>query len=172
MEQLRAILLDTTLQENFKWRAPCYTFEKKNIAIIGNFKAACTPGFFKGALLKYEVGILAKPGKNSNASRMFRFTSVGEIIVQEPLIRAYVEEAIEIEKAGLKIPTKQLDEFEFPEELQEKFKDDPIFENAFRQLTPGRQKGYLLHFNGAKQSKTRMNRIENYTPIKIIPLFI
>lgn len=159
---LREIALDCQLSEAFKWKQPCYTFHAKNIAILGGFKAYCFISFFKGALLKDDAQCLRKPGENSNASRMLTFTSIQEIQEQEATIKTYIYEAIQIEKAGLKVEPKKIEEFEVPVELQQKFENDPDFKMAFEALTPGRRKAYLLYFAAAKQRKTRISRIDNY----------
>jgi uncharacterized protein YdeI (YjbR/CyaY-like superfamily) len=160
---LRNILLECGLTEEIKWGAPCYLFEKTNIIILHNFKAYCAIGFFKGALLKDAKGLLKKPGENTQGGRVFPFTNTKEIVKQKALIKAYIFEAIEIEKAGIKVvPT--LTPIEIPEELQHQFKKNAAFKKAFYQLTPGRQRAYLIHFTGAKQSATRTSRIEKFIP--------
>jgi len=164
LEKLRTILLDCQLTEEVKWRVPCYTFEGNNIVIIGTLKECCTFGFFKGALLKDTDNILVKPGENTQSARMVRFTNVQEIEALEPILKAYIDEAIEVEKAGLKVEFKPVSEFDIPEELQTRFAELPAFKAAFEALTPGRQKGYLLHFAAPKQSKTRESRIEKCIP--------
>ena len=164
LEQLRAIVLTCPLTEQFKWRQPCYVFEKSNVVILSGFKEYCALSFFKGALLKDPHGLLVAPGENSQSSRIIKFTNVQEIIEMEEILRAYIDEAIEVEKAGLKVEFKPKSEYAVPEELQSKFDEDPVFKTAFEALTPGRQKGYLLYFAGAKQSKARTARIEKYTP--------
>lgn len=162
MGQLRAILLDCGLTEELKWNQPCYTFHKRNIVIIGGFKEYCALLFFKGALLNDANGILVKPGEHTQAGRQLRFTSVREIIRMEPILKAYIYEAIEVEKVGLKVIFKKHTGFKIPEELQKKFDERPILRTAFGGLTPGRQRAYNLYFSGAKQSKTREARIEKY----------
>lgn len=164
LETLRAIVLDCGLTEELKWGVPCYTFQDKNILIVGAFKDYCAVSFFKGSLLKDADGVLISPGENSQAARMFRFTSVQEILKMEPVLRAYIHEAIEVEKAGLKVPFKPISEHKIPEELQRKLDEDPAFNSAFNALTPGRQRGYLIYFSQPKQSKTREARIEKYMP--------
>jgi uncharacterized protein YdeI (YjbR/CyaY-like superfamily) len=164
LKKLRTIVLSSGLTEELKWRSPCYVHEKSNIVILGEFKEYCALSFFKGALLKDPKKILAKPGDNTQSGRLLRFTSVKEITALEPTIKAYLEEAIVVEESGAKINYKPVAEYEIPEELQNKFDDDSKFESAFDKLTPGRQKAYLLHFAGAKQSKTRTTRIESCTP--------
>lgn len=160
--QLRQVLLATDLTEEWKWKQPCYTFDKKNVAIISPFKNYCALSFFKGVLLKDPNKMLVAPGKDSQTSRMFKFTQVDEIVELTPIIKAYIEEAIEIEKSGLQVVMKKTEEFAVPEELAQIFIEMPEFKEAFYQLTPGRQRGYLLNFAAAKQSKTRTARIEKY----------
>ena len=159
---LRRLLLDCGLNEEFKWKQPCYTFKDNNVAIISDFKAYCSIGFFKGSLLKDGQGVLISPGENSQSSRQLRFTSTQQIVDQESIIKAYIFEAIEVEKAGLKVSFKKSSEYDIPEELQLVLDQDAEFRTAFEALTPGRQRGYLLHFAGAKQSETRLSRIEKY----------
>lgn len=163
LEQLRAILLDCGLSEELKWEQPCYTFENHNIAIIGEFKDNCILSFFKGALLNDAKGILTKPGENTQAGRVIRFTGVKEIVELEPVLKAYIYEAVEIEKAGLKVDFKPLAEHKIPEEFQNKLDENQSLKTAFEALTPGRQRAYLLHFSQPKQSKTRESRIEKCT---------
>ena len=160
---LRTIVVDTPLTEEFKWRTPCYTFQKKNVVLIGAFSDNCVLSFFKGALLKDPLDILTKPGENTQAARVVRFTSLQEIIELEPVLKAYIEEAIEVEKAGLKVDVKKEAE-PVPAEFQKKLDESPALQTAFAALTPGRQRAYLMHFSAAKQSQTRMNRVEKYIP--------
>lgn len=160
MTELRRILLDTELTEEVKWSVPCYTYDGKNILILSAFNDYCSVSFFKGALLKDPHNVLIQPTKNSHASRALRFTDVNTVREMEATIKDLVQSAIEIEKAGLEVPPKATSDFDFPDELISAFEDDPAFESAFYALTPGRQRGYLLHFSGAKQSKTRISRIE------------
>ena len=162
LEQLRAILLDCQLTEELKWRSPCYTFQKQNIAILGGFKAYCALSFFKGALLQDTHGLLVSPGENSQSGRLFKFTDVKQIVAMAPQIKAYIYEAIEVEKAGVKVAFKQNKDLMFPEELQQQLKASPGLKSAFEALTPGRQRGYNLYFSAPKQSKTRTARIEKY----------
>src|SRR6266478_3968880 len=163
-EKLRAILLDCGLTEELKWGCPCYTFEKRNIVLIHGFKEYCALLFFKGALLNDANGILVQQTKNVQASRQIRFTpangGIREIVKLKPVLKAYIYEAIEVEKAGLKVPLKKTKEFSMPEEFQNKLNENRALKKAFNALTPGRQRGYLLYFSGAKQSKTREARIE------------
>lgn len=164
LEQLRAIILDCGLTEELKWEQPCYTFEKNNIAIIGEFKDCCILSFFKGALLNDAKGILSKPGENTQAGRVIRFTDVKKIVELEPVLKTYIYEAVEIEKAGLKVDFKPISEHKIPEEFQNKLNENPTLKHAFEALTPGRQRAYLLHFSQPKQSKTRESRIEKSIP--------
>lgn len=161
-EKLRDIVLDCELTEEFKWMHPCYTFEKKNIVIIHGFKEYCALLFHKGALLKDTNGILIQQTENVQAARQIRFTNVQEIVEMEPILKAYIYEAIEVEKAGLEVNFKKNTEFVIPEELQIKFDEIPALKTAFEELTPGRQRAYILYFSGAKQSKTRESRVEKY----------
>lgn len=165
LEKLRAILLETELTEELKWSVPCYTYEGGNVLLMSAFKEFCSLSFFKGVLLKDPQGILVAPGENSQAVRMFKFTSVDEIKTLEPTIKAYIQEAIEVEKAGLEVEFKKTAEYEIPEEFQNVLDNDPALKMAFEALTPGRQRGYLLYFSSAKQPQTRINRIEKYTPM-------
>ena len=162
--KLRAIVLKAGLTEEWKWRAPCYTHQGSNVVILGDFKEFCTVSFFKGGLLKDPHNVLVKPGENTRAARMIRLTSVEEIEELEPIIIAYLHEAIAVEEAGLQVDFSKGREVEIPAELQTKFDEHPKFETAFDALTPGRQRAYLLHFSSAKQSQTRTTRIEKYIP--------
>src|SRR6266481_8436462 len=157
MEKLRRIILDCQLTEELKWGKPCYTFQKSNIVIIQGFKEFCALLFCKGALLKDRHGILKKFGWQ--AARRIPFTDVREILEMEAILRAYICEAIEAEKAGLKVNYKKKPE-RIPEELQNKLDEIPALKTAFKALTPGRQRGYILYFSAAKQSKTRESRVE------------
>ncbi|WP_031461872.1 YdeI/OmpD-associated family protein [Paenibacillus polymyxa] len=160
MEKLRAIMLDCQLTEELKWGKPCYMFQNSNIAIIQGFKEHCALMFFKGALLKDPNGILIKPGEDTQAGRQIRFTNVEEIVEMETILKAYIIEAIEVEKAGLKVDFKKNTELIFPEEFQAKLDENPALKTAFAALTPGRQRAYIMHFAAPKQSKTRESRIE------------
>ncbi len=162
-EILREICLQDELIEELKWGQPCYTHNGNNVVIIGGFKNYIALSFFKGALLKNENGILIQQTKNVQAGRQLRFQSLNEIVEKEMLIKAYLKEAIEIEKAGVKMPVVEKEELNIPEELQMKFNQNPAFANAFYALTPGRQRGYVFFFTGAKKSETRVARIEKYT---------
>jgi len=157
--ELRRIVLDCGLQEEFKWSQPCYTFQNKNVLIVTAFKGYAAVAFFKGSLLKDTDGILITPGASSQAGRQLRFTDVGKIRDMESVIKAYIFEAIEVEKAGLQVKFKKNPE-PIPPELQEKLDTDYSFKMAFEALTPGRQRGYILHFSQPKQSKTRLSRID------------
>ena len=162
--QLRAIVLDCGLDEELKWGCPCYTFQKKNIVLIHVFKEYCALLFFKGALLNDTDNILVQQTKNVQSARQVRFTNLQEIIKSESILKAYIYEAIEVEKAGLKIDFKEKKALVFPEEFQKKLNQNPRLKTAFAALTPGRQRAYNLYFSAAKQSKTRESRIEKYIP--------
>ncbi len=161
-EQLRMIVLDCNLTEELKWGCPCYTFQEKNIVLIHGFKEYCALLFFKGALLKDAEGILIQQTENVQAARQIRFAGLREIADLEPIVKAYIQEAVEVEKAGLKVPMKKTPEFNMPEELQKMLEENPALEAAFEALTPGRQRAYLLYFSQPKQSKTRTSRVERY----------
>jgi uncharacterized protein YdeI (YjbR/CyaY-like superfamily) len=158
-KQLRRIVLDCGLDEEFKWSQPCYVFQKSNILLVTAFKEYAALAFFKGALLADPNGILVVPGANSQSVRQLRYTHVKDIIEMEPVLKAYIYEAIELEKIGLKVSYKKKPEA-IPEELQTKFDEIPELKPAFEALTPERQRGYILHISQAKQSKTRESRIE------------
>lgn len=157
---LRAIVIGSGLEEERKWGQPCYTFEGANVVIIGEFKDFCALNFFKGALLGDPEGVLEAPGANSRAARQFRFTGVDQIVGAEPVIRAYLAEAIKLEQSGARVDFDTGREMPIPEELEAKFAASSDFHAAFTALTPGRQREYLLHFGWAKQSSTRTSRIE------------
>lgn len=162
-ERLRSILLGfEELDEEIKWMHPCYTLEGKNIVLMHGFKDYCALLFHKGALLKDPDGILIQQTENVQAARQIRFTNVQEIIEMKPILEAYIQEAIEVEKAGLQVELKKTEEYSIPEELQTKFDEVPALKTAFEELTPGRQRAYILYFSKAKQSKTRESRIEKY----------
>jgi uncharacterized protein YdeI (YjbR/CyaY-like superfamily) len=163
-EAIRLICLDCQLTEELKWGKPCYAFEKRNIVIIQGFKEYCALLFTKGALLKDANGLLIAPTENMQAARQIRFTNIQEILELEPTLKAYIQEAIDAEKAGLKVKFKKTSEFKVAEEFQMKLDENSALKSAFNALTPGRQRGYLLYFSGAKQSKTRAARIERYMP--------
>ena len=160
LAKLRMIILDCGLTEELKWGQPCYTFQKSNIVLIHGFKEYCALLFFKGALLKDANGILIQQTENVQAARQIRFTNVREIVEMEPILKAYIYEAIEVEKAGLKVNFKKTSEFKIPEEFQKKLDETPALKKAFAALTPGRQRGYLFYFSQPKQSKTRESRVE------------
>jgi uncharacterized protein YdeI (YjbR/CyaY-like superfamily) len=162
IEMLRTIVLDCGLSEELKWGCPCYTFNESNIVLIHVFKEYCALLFFKGVLLKDAKGILVQQTENVQAARQIRFTDVKEIVKMKSILKSYIKEAIEIEKAGLKAPLKKTKEFSMPEEFKNKLDEIPALKTAFKSLTPGRQRGYLLYFSSAKQSKTREARIEKY----------
>ncbi|MGG4268409.1 YdeI/OmpD-associated family protein [Peribacillus simplex] len=163
-ELLRNIVLDCELTEEFKWMHPCYTFEEKNIVLIHGFKEYCALLFHKGSLLKDAQGILIQQTENVQAARQIRFTNVQEIVAMETTLKAYIHEAIEVEKAGLEVNFKKHEEYIIPEELQNKFDEIPALKTAFAALTPGRQRAYILHFTTPKQSKTRVSRVEKCMP--------
>ncbi|MFD2903888.1 YdeI/OmpD-associated family protein [Sphingobacterium anhuiense] len=160
---LRDIITENkSLEEEYKWMHPCYTLDEKNIVLIHGFKEYCALLFHKGALLKDPEGILIQQTENVQAGRQIRFKHIAEIITLRPVIQAYIQEAVEIEKAGLKVELKKVNDYPIPEEFQQVLAQDQELNTAFYSLTPGRQKGYLFYFNQAKQSKTRQNRIEKY----------
>lgn len=159
-EKLRMIILDCQLTEELKWRVPCYTFQKRNIVLIGLFKEYCALSFFKGALLHDTHGILIKQTENLQEARQIRFTNVREIVAIETILKAYIYEAIEVEKAGLKVIKKETSDFTIPEEFQNKLEEIPALKTAFEALTPGRQRAYIFYFSQPKQSKTRESRVE------------
>ena len=161
-DRLRTIVLDCGLTEELKWGCPCYTFENSNIVLIHGFKEYCALLFMKGALLKDAKGILIQQTKNVQAARQIRFTDVEEIIKMESILKGYIKEAIKVEKDGLKVPLKKASEFTMPEEFKNVLAETPALKKAFYALTPGRQRGYLLYFSSAKQSKTREARVEKY----------
>ena len=163
-EKLRSIVLDCGLTEELKWGNPCYTFEERNIVLIHGFKEYCALLFFKGALLHDANKILVQQTENVQSARQIRFTDVKEIVKMEPALKAYVYEAIEVEKAGLKVNFKKTTELEIPEEFQKKLNTTRGLKTAFKALTPGRQRAYLLYFSAPKQSKTRTARVEKSIP--------
>src|ERR1700676_2679125 len=164
LEKLRMIVLDCQLTEELKWGVPCYTFQKSNIVLIHGFKDYCALLFMKGALLKDPKGILIQQTKNVQAARQIRFASFADINKQKAAVKAYLREAIAVEKSGVKVEMKSAAQFDVPEEFLKPLDDDPKLAEAFHALTPGRQKGYLLHFAGAKQSATRAARVEKHVP--------
>ncbi|WOD43930.1 DUF1801 domain-containing protein [Hwangdonia lutea] len=163
LTKLREIILDCGLKEDFKWMHPCYTSNGKNIVLIHEFKDYCAILFHKGVLLKDSENILIQQAENTQSARQIRFTDTPEITEQKLIIKQYIEEAIAIEKLGLKVKKKKTSDFEMPKELEQKFTENPKFEKAFKSLTEGRQIGYLLYFNKPKQSKTKILRIEKNT---------
>lgn len=164
LQALRAILLDCRLTEEFKWNKPCYTFQNTNLVSIARLKNHCWIMFFKGALLSDPAGVLVKAGENSQSMRVIPFTNVGKIVELQALLKATVYEAIEAEKAGLKVPSIKHTDLIYPEEFNTKLDKMPDLKTAFEALTPGRQRGYNLYFTGAKQSRTRESRIEKCVP--------
>ncbi|MCM3203194.1 YdeI/OmpD-associated family protein [Paenibacillus illinoisensis] len=161
-ELLREIVLDCGLTEDFKWMHPCYTLDGKNIVLIHGFKEYCALLFHKGALLKDPHGILIQQTENVQAARQLRFTNAQTIQEMQLIIQDYIEEAVQIEKAGLQVELKKHDEYTLPEELANKFVEIPDLKTAFEGLTPGRQRAYIMHFSSPKQSKTRESRVEKY----------
>ncbi len=159
LELLRMIVLDCGLTEECKWGVPCYTFQNKNVLLLSAFKDYCSISFFKGSLLSDSRRLLTKPGKNSQAARLIKFTNSRGIKEIENDIKTYIYEAVEVEKAGLKVHFKKQPE-PIPEELEKKFEEDPMLKTAFESLTPGRQRGYIIYFSAPKQSKTKESRIE------------
>lgn len=162
--KLRKIVLETGLIEELKWGCPCYIFEKNNVVLIHDFKEYCAVLFFKGALLQDSHGMLIQQTENVQAARQMRFTSLEQVIEQQSILKTYIFEAIEVEKAGLKVVLKKPAEFEMAAEFQEKLNTNPGLKQAFEALTPGRQRAYLLHFSQPKQAKTREARVENCIP--------
>lgn len=163
-EKLRTIALKTELTEDLKWGCPCYTYEGKNIFLIHGFKEYCALLFFKGALMKDPENILIRQTENIQATRQIRFTKLQQIIDLENVLSNYIFEAVEIEESGAKVEMKKTHEFNIPEEFAQKLNENPELKKAFETLTPGRQRAYLLYFSSAKQSKTRISRIEKYIP--------
>lgn len=164
LKLLRSIVLECGLQEELKWGVPCYTWQGHNILIVAAFKAYASISFFKGSLLSDTAGLLVSPGENSQASRLIKYTDARTISKQKADLKAYIFEAIEVEKAGLKVEYKKVAEYPVPEEFQQKLDQLPKLKKAFEALTPGRQRAYLLHFGGAKQSQTRAARVEKWIP--------
>lgn len=163
LEKLRMIILDCQLAEEYKWGVPCYTFQKSNIALIHVFKEYCALLFFKGALLNDANGILVQQTKNTQAARQVRFSNIREIVEMEAILKAYIYEAIEVEKAGLQVHYKETGDYVIPKEFQKKLEEIPGLKMAFEELTPGRQRAYILYFSSPKQTKTREARIEKCT---------
>ncbi|MEI6754853.1 MAG: YdeI family protein [Paludibacter sp.] len=164
MEKLRAIVLDCQLYEDLKWGVPCYTFQNTNVVLIHAFKEYCAFLFFKGSLLNDSHGILVQQTENVQAGRQIRFSNVHEIVEKQDILKAYIYDAIELEKAGLKVEFKKTTEYNIPEEFKQKLDDFPALKTAFEALTPGRQRAYLFYFSQPKQSKTRESRIEILIP--------
>lgn len=164
IRQMRSIALGCGLEETLKWGCPCYVYNNANIVLIHVFKEYCAFLFFKGALLQDPNGILIQQTKNVQAARQIRFTNEQEIVQQKSLLKAYIYEAIEVEKAGLKVKLKKTSDYAMPEEFLARLNTMPSLKKAFEALTPGRQRGYLFYFGQAKQSKTRESRIEKYIP--------
>ncbi|AZZ92876.1 hypothetical protein EUZ85_19955 [Hahella sp. KA22] len=161
---LRRMALDCELVEELKWGKPCYTSQQNNIVILQGFKDFCALLFPKGALLKDPGSVLEKPGENTQSARRIPFTKAQDIAAMEAVIKAYIQEAVEVENAGLKVDFKTTEDYAIPEELQEKLDEIPAFKDAFNALTPGRRRGYLLHFSAPKQSKTRASRVAKHMP--------
>ncbi|MCA0364797.1 MAG: YdeI/OmpD-associated family protein [Bacteroidetes bacterium] len=164
VEKLRSLVLETGLTEDLKWGCPCYTLGKANVVLIHDFKEYCALLFFKGALLQNEDGLLIQQTENVQSARQMRFVNFQEVTDREAIIKARIFEAIEVEKAGLKVELKKTKDFEVPEEFQAVMDENPEIQTAFEALTPGRQRAYLFHFGQAKQSKTREARIEKFIP--------
>ncbi len=162
--QLRTIVLECGLTEELKWGKPCYTFQNNNVVLIHGFKEYCALLFHKGVLLDDAKNILVQQTENVQSARQIRFTTIQEVVEMKSILKAYILEAIEVEKAGLEVPMKKTSEFKVAMEFQTKLDENPALQKAFDALTPGRQRGYLLHFSGAKQSKTRKRRVEKYIP--------
>jgi len=162
---LRAIVLGCGLTEEFKWMHPCYSLDNHNVVLIHGFKKYCALLFTKGALLKDPQGILIQQTGNVQAARQIRFTSVGEIVKLKTTLKTYIKAAIAVEKAGLEVTYKKTSEFAIPDEFQKQLRENPALKTAFEALTPGRQRGYLLHFSAPKQSQTRESRIEKCLPL-------
>jgi uncharacterized protein YdeI (YjbR/CyaY-like superfamily) len=163
-ERLRTIILDCGLAEQVKWGWPCYTLNESNVVLIHGFKEYCAMMFPKGALLNDPNGVLIQPTENMQAARQIRFTNAREIVALKSTLKAYVHQAIEVEKSGLKVKLKRTSEFKVSEEFRKKLNEVPALKTAFHALTPGRQRGYLLYFAQPKQSKTREARVEKCVP--------
>lgn len=164
IETMRAIALGCGLNEELKWGVPCYTLDESNIVLIHVFKDYCAFLLFKGVLLKDSKGILVQQTQNVQAARQIRFTNVKDIVKMKATLKSYIQEAIKVEKAGLKVPMKKTKEFDMPDEFKSKLEENATLKKAFYELTPGRQRGYLLHFSSAKQSVTREARVKKYIP--------
>lgn len=161
LTELRKIILDSGFQEDYKWMHPSYSENGKNIVLINKFKDYCAILFHKGALLKDKENILIQQTENTQSARQIRFTDLTEIQELQPIIKEYIKEAVKVERSGIKLQKKKTSDYEIPIELEQKFEENTGFEKAFKNLTAGRQRGYLLHFAKPKQSKTRTSRIEN-----------
>jgi uncharacterized protein YdeI (YjbR/CyaY-like superfamily) len=164
LKKLREILLVSELTEGFKWSQPCYTLEGKNVIVMSEMKESCAFAFFKGALLKDMHGVLTAPGKHSQSTRWIKFTSVREIMAMKSVLKAYIREAIEVEKSGLKVKLRKTSDLQFPEELVVMLDESAAFREAFEGLTPGRQRAYIYHFSAPKQAKTREARVRKLMP--------
>ena len=164
LKRMRAILLDSELTEDFKWNQPCYTFQNKNVIVLGPMKDSCAFAFFKGALLKDPHGVLTRPGQHSQSTRWIKFTSMREIAEMKSVLQAYIREAIAIEKSGLKVKLKKTSDLKFPQEFQLMLDEFPELKKAFEALSPGRQRAYIYHFSAPKQSKTREARVQKLMP--------
>lgn len=164
LKELRRIVLDCELTEEIKWGVPCYSHNGANVTIVSALKGYAVLSFFKGSLLQDEAQLMDKPGENTQSARVIKFTDLNKVLQLEQTLKEYLFEAIEVENAGLKVDFKEKREIEYPEELAEKFAEQPKLQEAFEALTPGRQRGYILHFNQPKQSKTRISRIEKCVP--------
>lgn len=162
-ELLRKIALDAGLSEDLKWGQPCYALEKNNVVLMHGFKEYCAYLFFKGALMKDPKGILITQTENVQSARQIRFTGAPDIVKLKPVLKAYIAEAIAVEKSGAKVAFKKTAEFKMPAEFKKKLEEDAALKKAFESLTPGRQRGYLLYFSQAKQAATRESRIEKYS---------
>lgn len=165
LQELRRIVLDSGLTEELKWSVPCYTFQGNNVVVVAAFRDYCAISFFKGALLKDVEGILEKPGEHTQGVRLIRFTDVGDILDMEPLLGAYIREAVEVERAGLDVEFPERTELVYPEEFQRKLEENLALKDAFERLTPGRQRAYILYFSAPKRSGTRTSRIEKCAPL-------
>lgn len=163
-KELREIALSMELTEELKWGCPCYTLDKNNVFLIHGFKDYCALLFMKGALMKDPKNILVQQTENVQSARQIRFSSLEEVIKQKPVIKSYLKEAISVEKSGVKVEMKKTTEYKMPEEFETALNDIQDLKSAFYKLTPGRQRGYLLYFSSAKQTKTRNERIEKYIP--------
>jgi uncharacterized protein YdeI (YjbR/CyaY-like superfamily) len=164
LKRMRAILLESDLTEDFKWHQPCYTLQGKNVVVLGPLKESCAFAFFKGVLLKDVHGVLTRPGQHSQSTRWIKFTSVREIAEMKSILKAYIREAIEIEKSGTRVKLKKTSDLKKPEELELMLDEFPELRRAFESLTPGRQRAYIYHFSAPKQSKTRAARIQKFMP--------